>query len=66
VLSPHAGFLRKLRFNCRMLGRRIRAELRDEWPRLKPRLWWVLPPLLFSQPVHPAHGQLAATCCFCQ
>ncbi len=43
-----AGFFRRLGWRCRMLGRRVWAEVKLEWPLLKPRLWVIIPCLIFQ------------------
>lgn len=43
-----AGFFRRLGWRCRMLGRRMWAEVKLEWPLLKPRLWVIIPCLIFQ------------------
>lgn len=45
--SP-AGWFRRLGFHCRMLWRRFVAELKADWPLLKPRLWVIIPCLVFQ------------------
>lgn len=46
--TPPPGFFRRLGWRCRMLGRRVWAEVKLEWPLLKPRLWVIIPCLIFQ------------------
>lgn len=45
---PEKGLLRKAGFRCRQLWRRFAAEFVAEWPLLKPRLWVIIPLLIFQ------------------